>query len=292
MSADFTGLAVALATPFGADGRLDLAAYRRIVRHVARGGVDTLVALGSTGEASTLDDDERELLVQVCLEEAQGRQVLVGAGSNNTRRAAGWARRAQELGASGVLVVVPYYNKPTPRGIVMHFRAIAEAAPGLPIVAYNVQGRTGTNLTPETLGALWELDEVVAVKESSGNLGQISAICAELPRDKTVLAGDDHLALATLAVGGSGLVSVAANLVPLEVAALVTAAREGQLAVARALHARLAPLFDALFVESNPIPLKAGLTHLGLAEDHLRLPLTRPEPSTRARIVEALARIG
>jgi len=292
MTGDFTGLAVALATPFADDGRIDLQAFRRLVQHVVRGGVDTLVVLGSTGEAATVDEDERDALVRACLAEARACQVLVGTGSNDTRRAAAWTRRARELGASGALVVVPYYNKPMPQGILAHFRAVSAAAPGFPLVAYNVPGRTGTNLTGETLAALWSLPEVVALKESSGNLGQIAPMCAALPRDKVLLAGDDHLALPTIAVGGAGLVSVAANLAPREVQALVTAAREGRLADARALHARLLPLFDALFVESNPIPLKAGLALTGLGGDSVRLPLTRPEPTTRARMAAALAAIG
>jgi len=289
MHADFVGLSVALATPFQPSGAVDVAAFRRLVRHVAGGGADVLIPLGSTGEAATLTEEERDRLVEACLAEAGDTTVVVGTGSNDTARAAAWARRAQALGAHGALVVVPYYNKPMPKGVVAHFGAIAEAARDFPLIAYNVPGRTGTNITPATMARLWELPQVVAVKESSGNLAQIGEVAGALPRGKALLAGDDNLAVATIAVGGHGLVSVAANLVPGHVKALVTAAREGRFAEARGIHQRLSPLFDALFVESNPIPLKAGLAALGLGGTTLRLPLTTPEPETRTRVERALA---
>lgn len=291
MHADFVGLCVALATPFQSSGAVDVAAFRRLVRHVAGGGADVLIPLGSTGEAATLSEEERDRLIEACLAEAGKKTVVVGTGSNDTARAAALTRRAQELGAHGALVVAPYYNKPMPKGVLAHFAAVAEAAPDFPLIAYNVPGRTGTNITPATLARLWELPQVVAVKESSGNLVQIGDVAGALPRGKALLAGDDNLALATIAVGGHGLVSVAANLVPRHVKTLVTAAREGHFAEARAMHQRLTPLFDALFVESNPIPLKAGLAALGFGGTALRLPLTAPEPETRIRIERALALI-
>jgi 4-hydroxy-tetrahydrodipicolinate synthase len=292
MSADFSGLCVALATPFGADGALDLTAFRRLVSHVVDGGADVLAPLGSTGEAATLDDRERDALLAACVEEAAGLTVLAGAGSNSTAQAARFAARAQELGASGALVVTPYYNKPNAAGLVAHYRAVADAAPGLPIVAYNVPGRTGINLTPAVLARLWENPQVVGVKESSGNLAQIGEIARTLPRGKLLLAGDDALALATIALGGQGLVSVLANLLPRECKRLVTLAREGLMAEARELHARLLPAMDALFTEPNPIPLKAGLALTGLAGDQLRLPLVRAEDATRAKLAAALAAAG
>ncbi len=288
MSLDLSGLAVALATPFKASGEVDLPAFRRLVRHVVAGGVDTLIPLGSTGEAATLDDAERDAVITACLEEAAGRSVIVGTGSNATKHAASWTQRAQRLGARGALVVTPYYNKPTLTGLIVHYAAVAEAAPGLPLVIYNVPGRTGLNLTPSMLARLWENPALVAVKESSGNLTQIGEIARTLPPGKTLLSGDDGLALPSIALGASGLVSVLANLLPVETKALVTAARSGDLAHAQTLHHRLLPLMDALFVESNPGPLKAGLHHLGLAEDVLRLPLVSAELTTRARLVAAL----
>lgn len=288
MTLDCSGLAVALATPFTPSGEVDLPAFRKLVRHVVAGGVDTLVPLGSTGEAATILDAERDAIITACLEEAGGRPVVVGTGHNATAQAAALTKRAQALGAQGALVVTPYYNKPTPGGLVAHFAAVAEAAPGLPIIAYNVPGRTGLNLTPAALARLWENPQVVAVKESSGNLAQIAEIARQLPEGKLLLSGDDNLALASIAVGAAGLVSVLANALPRETSALVAAARQGHAGVALQLHQQLLPLMDALFLESNPIPLKAALKLLGLCGDALRLPLVPAEPATRTRLAEAL----
>lgn len=287
--ADFSGLGVALATPFTADGLIDVEAYRRLVGHVVAGGTDVLVALGSTGEAATLEDDERDTLISACLDEAGGRKVVVGTGHNNTARAVAMTRRAQELGAHGALVVTPYYNKPVTAGLVAHYQAVAEAAPGLPIIAYNVPGRTGLNLAPTALMRLWDNPQVTAIKESSGNLAQIGEIARTLPDGRQLLSGDDNLALAAIAVGAVGLISVVGNLVPAETKALVAAARRGDLAEAQRLNRALLPLIDALFAESNPIPLKAGLALLGLAGDTLRLPLSTPQTATRERLEQTLS---
>ena len=283
-----SGLGVALATPFTASGAVDLPAFRGLVRHCVQGGVDFLIPLGSTGEAATLEEAERDAVISACLEEAGGRPVVAGTGSNATKQAAAWTRRAHQLGAQGALVVTPYYNKPTLAGLVAHYAAVADAAPGLPLVIYNVPGRTGLNLTPPMLSKLWENPALVAVKESSGNLTQIGEMARTLPPGKTLLSGDDGLALPSLALGASGLVSVLANLLPAETKALVAAARAGDLAKAQALHHRLLPLIDALFLESNPGPLKAGLSRLGLAGEILRLPLVPVEPGTRARLLVAM----
>ncbi len=288
MTLDLTGLAVALATPFTAAGEVDLPAFRKLVRHVVGGGVDTLIPLGTTGEASTLLDAERDALIGACLEESKGRPVVVGTGSNATRQAAAFTRRAQELGAAGALVVTPYYNKPNADGLVAHYASIAEAAPGLPLIAYNVPGRTGLNVTPPVLMRLWENPQVVAVKESSGNLAQIAEIARSLPPGKTLLCGDDNLALAAIAVGATGLVSVLGNVLPRETAGMVAAARRGNTLEALHLHQQLMPLMDALFLESNPIPLKAALKLLGLGEEILRLPLMPASAATRTRVAEAL----
>ena len=288
MTQDFSGLAVALATPFTPSGEVDLKAFRKLVRHLVAGGVDTLIPLGTTGEASTLLDAERDAVIAACLEESQGRPVVVGTGSNATRQAAALTRRAQALGAAGALVVTPYYNKPTPDGLVAHYAAIAEAAPGLPIIAYNVPGRTGLNVTPNVLARLWQNPQVVAVKESSGNLAQIAEVARTLPSGKTLLCGDDNLALPAIAVGASGLVSVLGNVLPKETAAMVAAARRGDRAEAIRLHQQLLPLMDALFLESNPVPLKAALKLIGLGEEILRLPLVPATTATRTKVAEAL----
>ena len=285
------GLAVALATPFTPDDQVDVPAFRRLVRHCVRGGVDTLVVLGSTGEAATLLEAERDALITATLEEAAGRPVVVGTGSNATRQTAAWTARAQALGAQGALVVTPYYNKPTVDGLVAHYGVVAQAAPGLPLIAYNVPGRTGLNLTPAALQRLWENPAVVAVKESSGNLAQIGEIARTLPAGKTLLSGDDGLALASLAVGATGLVSVLGNALPKATKRLVDLGRTGS-SEAAALNARLLPLMDALFLESNPIPLKAVLQELGLCGDAMRLPLVAASAATRAQLRGALAAVS
>jgi 4-hydroxy-tetrahydrodipicolinate synthase len=288
MKLDLSGLAVALATPFTPSGDLDLAAFRKLVRHVVAGGVDTLVPLGTTGEASTLLDAERDAVIAACLEESGGHAVFVGTGHNATRQAVAMTKRAQKLGATGALVVTPYYNKPNPDGLVAHYAAIAEAAPGLPLIAYNVPGRTGLNVTPAVLARLWENPQVVAVKESSGSLPQIAEVARTLPRGKTLLCGDDNLALAAIAVGATGLVSVLGNVLPRETSAMIAAARSGKAQEALRLHQQLMDLMEALFLESNPIPLKAALKLLGLGEDIVRLPLAPASAATRTRLAEAL----
>jgi len=302
----FTGLGVALATPFFAlpeavdGGEVDLEAYRRLIRHVAVGGADFIVALGSTGEAATILDAERDEIIRVAREECRtlSRELsrplplVVGAGHNATRKTAELAARAAELGADGLLVVTPYYNKPQGGGIEAHFRAVAQAAPGLPLIAYNVPGRTGSNLLPKDLARLWNIPEVVAVKESSGSLAQIGEIARALPPGKVLLSGDDNLALPSIALGASGLISVIGNVLPRETAALVAAALGGRRAEAIELHHRLLPMMDALFLESNPSPVKAALCILGIGTDALRLPLLRASEATRARLAELLGRLA
>lgn len=307
--AQFTGLGVALATPFttGTEGAakpasgggssrkrpaVDLAAYRALVQHVVAGGADFLVVLGSTGEAATVDESERADLIATAREAAPGVPIVVGTGHNNTEYAVELSRAAVAGGADGLLVVSPYYNKPQPAGIVAHFRAITEELPGVPVIAYNVPGRTGSNLTPETLRELWAIPEVVAVKESSGDLRQMVRICQEAPAGKTVLAGDDDLALPAIAVGATGLVSVCGNVAPAETAELVRAAMVGDLVRAREFNAELAPLMAALFAETNPVPLKAALACLGLATGMVRLPLVPAAPDTWARIQSALSALA
>ncbi|MSR74245.1 MAG: 4-hydroxy-tetrahydrodipicolinate synthase [Planctomycetes bacterium] len=288
MKPAFSGLGVALATPFSASGALDLPALRALVRHVVGGGVDFVVPLGTTGEAATIDERERDAVITAVLEEAGSARVCVGAGSNSTKTAAALVRRAQQLGAHGALVVTPYYNKPMPAGLVAHYSACADAAPGLPLVAYNVPGRTALNMTSDTMDLLWRIESVVALKESSGDLGQIGELARWLPPGKTLLAGDDNLAVASIAVGAEGLVSVLGNVLPREMKALVDAARAGRRDQAAALNAALLPLMDALFAESNPIPVKAALAELGLCGSHLRLPLTDAQPATCELLRRAL----
>ncbi len=286
---NFTGLSVALATPFTPTFDVDFPAFRRLVRHVVAGGADNLVVLGSTGEAATLLEPEREALITACLEEAGTAKVVAGTGSNATPQAAAWTRRAQELGAHGALVVTPYYNKPTPAGLVAHYQAVTDAAPGLPVIIYNVPGRTGLNVVPSTLAMLWQNPALVAVKESSGNMAQISEIARTLPLGKALLSGDDSMALPAIAVGASGLVSVIGNVLPRETKQLVDLALAGRRGEAIALHQALLPLMDALFLESNPIPTKAALALRGICGDTVRLPLVAAGAATRARLAELLS---
>lgn len=296
-----TGLGVALATPFtpgtmtpegGAKPALDLPAYRRLVRHVLDGGVDFLVVLGSTGEAATVSDVERERLVTLTRALAPRTPVVVGVGHNSTERTCELARAAVDAGADGLLVVTPFYNKPQPAGIEAHFREVCATTPGTPVIAYNVPGRTGVNLDPATLQRLWTIPEVVAIKESSGDLAQIARICAQVPAGRHVLAGDDDLALGSIAVGAVGLVSVCANVAPQRTARLVHAAMEGDLTTARALARELLPLMDALFAESNPVPLKAALASLGLGSAMVRAPLAPASPQTWSAVQHELGRLG
>lgn len=296
----FTGLGVALATPFrpGADAEggprqpgVDHAALERLVRHVLADGrgADHLVVLGSTGEAATVTDVERLALVRHVVDLAGDVPVVVGVGHNDTARACELAAQATAAGADGLLVVTPYYSRPQVAGLVAHYRAVADAAPGVPVVAYNVPGRTGCNLTPAAMRRVWDVEQVVALKESSGDVRQIARLCQEAPPGRAVLAGDDDLALAGIAVGCRGLVSVCANVAPVETRTLVHAALSGDLSTARSSAASLAELVEALFAETNPVPLKAALACLGLGSATVRLPLSPAEPATWSRVQSALA---
>jgi 4-hydroxy-tetrahydrodipicolinate synthase len=293
-SALFTGLGVALATPFSPHNpeTVDLVSFRALIRSVRSGGADFLVVLGSTGEAATVREEEREGIIRTALEESGGLPVVVGVGHNATERTVELARAAAALGIQGLLVVTPYYNKPQPAGLEAHFRAVAAAVPDTPIIAYNVPGRTGLNMIPDTLARLWTIPQLIGVKESSGNLAQIGEIARCLPPGKLLLAGDDALALPSIATGASGLVSVAGNAAPALVKALVSAAMAGRMQEAQQIHYRLLPLMDALFAESNPVPLKAGLEELGLCSSIPRLPLVGASESTRQRVRMALRQLG
>ncbi len=282
------GFGVALATPFPPAGAVDERALASLVRHVVAGGADFLVALGSTGEASTLGDDERERVVAVVEKHKGAAALVVGTGSPSTRQAAAWTRRAADRGADAALVTAPSYVKPTQSGVVAHFVAVADAAPALPLIAYNVPSRTGVNVLPATARRLLELPSVVALKESSGDLVQIARIAAELPAHRALLAGDDALLLPTMAVGGTGVVSVAGNVAPAAMRALLDAVLDGDLPRARARHVALMPLFDALCLEPNPIPVKAALAIAGFGDPTPRLPLLPAAEATRAAIQRAL----
>jgi 4-hydroxy-tetrahydrodipicolinate synthase len=288
------GCATALVTPFGADGGVDIERMRSLVARQIDGGVRLLVPCGTTGESVTMSNDERERVISATVEAAKGRaRVIAGTGSNNTAHAVEHSVRAAEIGADAVLVVAPYYNKPTQEGLYQHFRAVAEAVPETPVVLYNVPGRTSSNISAETtLRLARDCANVVAVKEASGNLAQIMEVLRGRPRGFLVLSGDDALTFAMLALGADGLVSVASNEAPAEMSRLVDAALAGRWDEAREMHYRWLPLMDVNFVESSPGPVKAALALMGLLEENLRLPLVPVTEKTRARVREVLEESG
>src|SRR5213594_1450337 len=287
----FQGTGTAMITPFKSDGSVDEKALRRFVDFQIDGGVDMLLPCGTTGEGATLNSEETDRVVRITVEQSRGRApVIAGAGSNSTAKAIDASKRAKKLGADGVLSVGPYYNKPTQQGYYEHFKAIAQAA-DIPVIVYNVPGRTGGNIEAKTMLRLAEIPNIVAVKEASGNLGQIMDIIRDAPRDFRVLSGDDAIAVAVVALGGDGVVSVVSNEAPAMMSALINAALESDISRARELHYKLLPFMNANFIESNPIPVKAALAMMGMIEETYRLPLVRmgePNREKLARIVEAL----
>ena len=292
MRTPFTGVGTALVTPFTSSGAVDEAGVRRLARRQVDAGVHFLVPCGTTGEAPTLSADEKRRVVALVVEEAGGRvPVLAGAGGYDTREVAEAARAMRDAGADGLLSVTPYYNKPTPEGLFRHYQAIAEATP-LPIVVYNVPGRTGCNVDPATLARLATIPHVVGVKEASGNMTQICEVVKAVAADFLVLSGDDALALPAMAVGARGVISVASNEAPCEMARLVEAAERNDFAAAREIHSRLVPLMLANFAESNPIPVKAAMAQMGLLEETYRLPMVPPRAETRERLARVLAAVA
>jgi 4-hydroxy-tetrahydrodipicolinate synthase len=288
----FQGTGTAMITPFKADGSVDEKALRRFVDFQIEGGVDMLLPCGTTGEGATLDADETDLVVQVVIEQSQRRvPVIVGAGSNSTAKAVQATKRAKKLGADGVLSVGPYYNKPTQQGYYEHFKAIAEAE-DIPIVVYNVPGRTSGNIEAKTMLRLAEIPNIIAVKEASGNLGQIMDIIRDAPRDFRVLCGDDAMALAVVLVGGDGIVSVVSNEAPAMMSAMINAALESNIPKARELHYKLLPLMNINFIESNPIPVKAALAIMGMIEENYRLPLVKISASNRQKLSKVAEELG
>ena len=285
----FEGLSVAMVTPFRG-GTIDRDATARLVDWMIEGGVQGLVVSGSTGEAATCSVEERRALLVYVKERAKGRAwIVAGTGTNNTAESITMTKMAEEVGVDGAMIVTPYYNKPTPRGQAAHFRAVATSTK-LPIILYNVPGRTATNTTPDVLAMVQDLPNVKAVKEASGNLDQISQV--KTKTTLTLLSGDDGLTLPVIAVGGEGIISVAGQVVPREMRALTDAARAGKVAEARAIHQKLLPIFKALFLESNPGPVKFLLSEMGLIANELRLPLVPVEPATETLVREAARATG
>jgi 4-hydroxy-tetrahydrodipicolinate synthase len=280
----FTGTGTAMVTPFHRDGSLDKATMRRLVQRQIDAGIDFLVPCGTTGESPTLNHEEHLRVVEIAVELAKGKiPVLAGAGGYNTSEVISIARELADIGANGILSVTPYYNKPTQEGLFQHYRAIADAVP-LPIILYSVQGRTGVNIEPATVKRLAGIENIVGIKEASGNVSQMAAILNTVPEGFTMLSGDDALTIPMIALGGRGVISVVSNEIPREMARLTRAALDGDFQTAREIHRRYHALMEINFVESNPIPVKAAMAEMGLLEAVWRLPLVVPKLENRERI--------
>ena len=288
MRTPFTGVGTALVTPFKKDGSIDEAAVRRLARRQIEAGIHFVSPCGTTGEAPTLSHTEKVRVVQLVLDETAGRvPVLAGAGGYDTRAAIELVREFERAGVDGILSVTPYYNKPTQEGLFQHYAAIAGST-SLPIVLYNVPGRTGVNLEVATVARLSALRNIVGIKEASGNLVQMSEILAAAPDDFFLVSGVDPIAVAVMAIGGRGLISVASNACPAEMVQIIELAEKGDFAGARRLHRWLLPFLQVNFVEANPIPIKAAMAAMGLLEEAYRLPLVPPGSAARDRIMRVL----
>ncbi|MGB7721497.1 MAG: 4-hydroxy-tetrahydrodipicolinate synthase [Bryobacteraceae bacterium] len=288
----FTGCGTALVTPFRRDLSLDEETLRELIRRQIDAGIDFLVPCGTTGESPTLTRAEHLRVVGIALEEAHGKvPVLAGASGYNTNEVIELARELERMGVDGILSVTPYYNKPTQEGLYQHYKAIASAI-RLPIVVYSVQGRTGVNVEPATMARLASIENIVGVKEASGNIGQVATILNQVPTTFTVLSGDDAVTIPVMALGGRGIVSVVSNQIPGEMTQLAQACLRGDFETARRVQARYLPLMNVNFVESNPIPVKAAMGLMGLLEPVYRLPMTPPSPANLARIAKVLEVAG
>jgi 4-hydroxy-tetrahydrodipicolinate synthase len=281
----------ALVTPFTRSGDLDEAAVRRLARRQIDAGVHFLCPCGTTGENPTLTDAERFRIIEIVVEEAKDVPVLAGAGGYDTRELIHAAGEMAHRGVSGFLSVTPYYNKPTQEGLYQHYRAFAESTL-LPIVVYNVPGRTGVNVEPSTLARLAQIPNIVGVKEASGNVSQMCEVVRAVPADFLVLSGDDALTLPLMAIGGHGIISVAGNEIPAEMVEMVEAAERNDFAAARAVHARILPLMSVNFVESNPQPVKFAMAAMGLIEETFRLPMVSPAAASKDKINAVLKELG
>ena len=292
MRTDFSGVGTALITPFTKSGSLDEPAVRKLAQRQVDAGIHFLVPCGTTGETPTLSPSERRRIVEICVEVARGRAlVLAGAGGYDTHEVMHAASEMEKAGAQGLLSVTPYYNKPTPEGLYQHYKAIADSTP-LPIIVYNVPGRTGCNIDPATLVRISSIKNIVGVKEASGNVTQMAEICRAVPKDFLVMSGDDALTLPLMAIGGRGIISVASNEVPAEMVQMVEAAEKGNFADARHWHEKLLPIMQINFVESSPGPVKFAMAAMGLCEESYRLPMVPPRPASQEKILPVLKELG
>jgi 4-hydroxy-tetrahydrodipicolinate synthase len=288
----FTGCGTALVTPFRGDQSLDEATLRRLVRRQIQAGINFLVPCGTTGESPTLTREEHLRVIEITLEEARGSvPVLAGAGGYNTHEVIELARTLERMGVDGILSVTPYYNKPTQEGLYQHYKAIA-AAIQLPIVVYSVQGRTGVNVEPATLARLAAIENIVGVKEASGNIGQMANVLHEVPDEFTVLSGDDAVTIPLMSLGGRGVISVVSNEIPAEMTQLAQGCLHGDFARARDIQKQYLALMNVNFIESNPIPVKAAMAAMGLLEAVWRLPLVPPSAASQRKIETVLESLG
>jgi 4-hydroxy-tetrahydrodipicolinate synthase len=288
----FTGCGTALVTPFRKDRSLDEVAFQRLVRRQIDAGINFLVPCGTTGESPTLSHVEQGRIVEIAVEEAHGRvPVLAGAGGYDTAAVIERAREFASIGADGILSVTPYYNKPSQEGLYQHYKAIASAI-SLPIILYNVPGRTGVNIEPATVNRLAEIENIVGVKEASGNIGQMASLVARAPEGFLVLSGDDAVTVPLMAIGGRGVISVVSNEIPAEMTRLTQLCLAGNFIGAREIHRRYLPLMEINFVESNPGPVKAAMALVGLLEPVWRLPLVPPKAENLAKIRTVLESVG
>ena len=288
----FKGSMVALVTPFDAQGRFEEEVYRQLVEFQIENGTDAIIPCGTTGESATLDYEEHDRVIRVCIEQVNKRiPVIAGTGSNSTAEAIELSQHAKEMGADGVLLVSPYYNKPTQEGLYQHYKKLAETV-ALPQVLYNVPGRTGMNMEAQTTIRLAEFANIVAIKEASGSVTQASEIIAAAADKIDVLSGDDFLTLPLMACGATGVISVTANIAPQQVKAMVTAVNAGNWAEAKRLHLQLLDLHQAMFIESNPVPVKTSLELMGKLEAHVRLPLVPMQAGSLAKLTAVLKKQG
>ncbi len=292
MRLSFTGVGTALITPFTKAGAVDEQAVRALADRQATAGVHFLVPCGTTGETPTLSGDERRKIVEIVADAVEGRaMVLAGAGGYDTREVILAVKGMEKAGAHGILSVTPYYNKPTPEGLYQHYKAIADSTK-LPIIVYNVPGRTGCNVDAPTLARLATIPNVIGVKEASGNMTQMAEICKAVPPEFLVLSGDDALTLPLMAIGGRGIISVASNEAPAEMVQMVEAAERGDFAAARVWHEKLLPLMQVNFCESSPGPVKFAMAAMGLCEEVFRLPMVPPRPASQEKVLAVMKEFG
>ncbi len=287
----FRGAIVALVTPFK-NGQVDENALRELIEFQIENGTDGIAPCGTTGESTTLSHEEHDRVIEIAISAARKRvPVIAGTGSNSTEEALRLTRHAYEAGAAGALMVCPYYNRPSQDGLYRHFRKIAEEVP-IPIIIYNIPGRTGVNMTPETLARLAQIKNIVGVKEASGSIKQMNDVISLCGADFDVLSGDDLFTLPLLSIGGQGIISVISNVAPADMAALVDAFAAGEIEEARRLHRRMSPLIDALFIETNPVPVKAALAMMGKIDYEVRLPLSKLSDANYEKLLKVLTDYG